>query len=113
MDIENGSVVNIKNATVEFTKGTIGTIRTYQFDTSKGGHPMVNAMAGLAVLKNDEQLIMLNHCAPTGLFPKIEDEFDYAQQELPNGLTQIVFTKKPEAQKTTDFSATSCSGGCG
>ena len=112
MDIENSSVVTIENATVEFKKGTIGTIPTYQFDTSKGGHPMVNAMAGLAVLKDDEQLIMLNHCAPTGLYPKIEDEFDYASQELPNGLTQIVFTKKQEVQSSTDFSATSCSGGC-
>ena len=113
MDITNSSIVNIDNATVEFQKGTIGTITTYQFDTSKNGHPMVNAMAGLAVLKDDEQLIMLNHCAPTGLFPKIENEFDYVHQELPNGLTQIVFTKKLEAQSTTDFSSTSCSGGCG
>ena len=112
MNIENSSVVEIENATVEFKKGMIGTIPTYQFDTSKGGHPMVNAMAGLAALKDGEQLIMLNHCAPTGLFPKIEDEFDYAHQELPNGLTQIVFTKKSEVQSTTDFSATSCSGGC-
>ncbi len=113
MDITNSSVVNIENATVEFKKGTIGSITTYQFDTSKGGHPMVNAMAGLAVLKDDEQLIMLNHCAPTGLFPKIADEFDYTHQELPNGLTQIVFSKKSEVQNTTDFSATSCGGGCG
>jgi len=113
MDITNSSVVNIENATVEFKKGTIGTITTYQFDTSKGGHPMVNAMAGLAVLKDDEQLIMLNHCAPTGLFPKIADEFDYSYQELPNGLTQIVFSKKSEAQSTTDFSASSCGGGYG
>jgi len=113
MNIENASVVNIENATVEFKKGMIGTITTYQFDTSKGGHPMVNAMAGLAVLKDGEQLIMLNHCAPTGLFPKIEGEFDYAHQELPNGLTQIVFSKKPKVQNTTDFSATSCGGGCG
>ena len=113
MDITNSSVVNIENATVEFKKGTIGTITTYQFDTSKGGHPMVNAMAGLAVLKDDEQLIMLNHCAPSGLYPKIEAEFDHADQELPNGLTQIVFTKKPQVQSTTDFSATSCGGGCG
>ena len=34
MDITNSSVVNIENATVEFKKGTIGTITTYQFDTS-------------------------------------------------------------------------------
>ncbi|MEA3492491.1 MAG: hypothetical protein U9R27_11390 [Campylobacterota bacterium] len=113
MDIDNASIVDVENATVEFTKGTIGTIPTYCFDTSKGGHPMVNAMAGLAILEDDDQLIMINHCAPTGLFPKIENEFDYAHQELPNGLTQIVFTKKHDAQSTTDFSATSCGGGCG
>ena len=112
MNIENASTITIENATVEFKKGTIGAITTYQFDTSKGGHPMVNAMAGLAVLKEGEQLIMLNHCAPSGLYPKIEAEFDYADQELPNGLTQIVFSKKAEALKNTDFSATSCGGGC-
>ncbi len=113
MNIENASVVTIENATVEFTKGTIGEITTYQFDTSKGGHPMVNAMAGLAVLEDGDQLIMLNHCAPSGLYPKIEAEFDFVDQELPNGLTQIVFSKKSEAHNSTDFSATSCGGGCG
>ncbi len=112
MNIENSSVIKIENATVDFEEGMVGNIKTYKFDTSKGGHPMVNAMAGLAVLKVDEQLIMINHCAPSGLFPKIEAEFDFAHQELPNGLTQIVFTRKPDATSSTDFSATSCSGGC-
>jgi len=113
MNLENASIITVENATVEFKKGTIGTITTYEFDTSKGGHPMVNAMAGLAVLKEGEQLIMINHCAPAGLFPKIEKEFDFANQELPNGLTQTVFSKKSEVSNTTDFSATSCGGGCG
>lgn len=111
-NIENSSVVNIENATVEFTKGTVGTTTTYLFDTSKGGHPMVNAMAGLAVLKEDEQLVMINVCAPTGLYPKIEKEFHHTEEELPEGLTQIVFTKKQDAQNSTDFSATKCGGGC-
>ena len=113
MNIENVTTVKIENATIDFKKGTMGPITTYLFDTSKEGHPMVNAMAGLAVLKEDEQLVMINHCAPMGLFPKIEDEFNYTHQELPNGLTQIVFSKKSKAQNTTDFSATSCGGGCG
>ena len=113
MNLENATPINIENATVEFTKGTIGSVVTYLFDTSKEGHPMVNAMAGLAVLKDDEQLIMINHCAPSGLFPKIEDEFCHAEMELPNGSTQIVFTRKAGADNTTDFSATSCGGGCG
>ncbi|MEA3433167.1 MAG: hypothetical protein U9R13_01135 [Campylobacterota bacterium] len=113
MQIENATPINVENATVEFKKGTMGPITTYVFDTSKGGHPMVNAMAGLAILKENEQLIMINHCAPSGLYPKIADEFEFTDQELPNGLTQIVFARKSQAQGTTDFSATSCSGGCG
>jgi len=113
MELTNLEIVNVPNATVEFKKGLMGTIPTYIFDTTAGGHPMVNAMAGLAVLKDDEQLIMLNHCAPSGLFPKIESDFNYSYSELPNGKTQVVFTKKADAQNSTDFSSTSCSGGCG
>ncbi|NEW59756.1 hypothetical protein GSY74_00530 [Sulfurovum sp. bin170] len=113
MNIENSTPIKVENATVEFVKGTMGPITTYLFDTTKGGHPMVNAMAGLAILKENEQLIMLNHCPPSGLYPKIADEFDYIDHELPNGVTQIVFSKKSNATNITDFSATSCSGGCG
>jgi hypothetical protein len=113
MNLKNATSVKVENATVPFLKGTIGTVTTYMFDTTKGGHPMVNAMAGLAILQDGEQLIMLNHCPPTGLYPKIANEFDYIDQELPNGATQIVFSKKSNAQNTTDFSSTSCSGGCG
>jgi len=113
MNIDNSEVVSVPNSTVEFRKGNVGSVITYIFDTTKEGHPMVNAMAGLAVLKDDEQLIMINHCAPSGLFPKIEKEFDYAYQDLPSGLTQVVFSKKSQVEGTTDFSATSCGGGCG
>ena len=113
MNLENTTPIKVENATVEFVKGTMGPVTTYMFDTTKGGHPMVNAMAGLAILKEDEQLIMLNSCAPSGLYPKIEDEFDYIDQELPNGVTKIVFSRKSNAQNATDFSATSCGGGCG
>jgi len=113
MELSNLQTVQVPNATVEFKKGLMGSVPTYVFDTSNGGHPMVNAMAGLAVLKESEQLIMLNHCAPMGLYPKIEDEFDFSHTELPNGKTQIVFSRKANAKNNTDFSATSCSGGCG
>jgi len=112
MKLENVESIVVPNATVEFVKGKIGDIVTYQFSTVEGGHPMVNAMAGLAILKDGEQLIMLNHCAPMGLFPKIEAEFDYTYSDLPNGHTQVVFSKKDGATAQTDFSATSCSSGC-
>ncbi len=113
MNIDNSEVVSVPNSTVEFRKGNVGSVVTYIFDTTKEGHPMVNAMAGLAVLKDDEQLIMINHCAPSGLFPKIAQEFDYAYQDLPSGLTQVVFSRKSQVENSTDFSATSCGGGCG
>ena len=113
LELENTQNIEVANATVEFFKGNIGNITTYQFSTVEGGHPMVNAMAGLAVLEEGDQLVMLNHCAPMGLFPKIENEFDYAYGDLPSGLSQIVFSKKAGANSSTDFSATSCGGGCG
>jgi len=111
--IQDKTAVVVPNATVPFFKGRMGDIPTYLFSTVKEGHPMVNAMAGLAVLQEGEQLIMLNHCAPSGLYPKIAEEFDYSDADLPDGTTQIVFSKKVSASNTTDFSATSCSGGCG
>ena len=113
LELQNAQNIDVANATVEFLKGTIGDITTYKFSTVEGGHPMVNAMAGLAVLKEGEQLTMLNHCAPIGLFPKVENEFDYTYSDLPSGLTQVVFSKKAGANASTDFSSTSCSGGCG
>ena len=113
LELENAQKIDVENGTVEFFKGNIDNNTAYQFSTVEGGHPMVNAMAGLAVLKEGEQLIMLNHCAPMGLFPKIEDDFEYKYSDLPSGITQVIFTKKEEANGSTDFSATSCGGGCG
>ena len=111
--LENGQDTVVPNATVKFLKGTVESITAYYFDTSNGGHPMVNAMAGLALLKDGDKLIMINHCAPMGLFPKVENEFDFVYEDMPNGLTQIVFTKKIGSDCSTDFTSTSCSGGCG
>lgn len=113
LELENSKTIEVENATVEFLEGSVGDIKTYQFDTTSGGHPMVNAMAGLAVLKEGEQLIMINHCAPMGLFPKIEAEFEFAHSELSNGMTRVVFSKRTNTKSSTDFSSTSCSGGCG
>ncbi|NKQ40223.1 MAG: hypothetical protein HF962_01465 [Sulfurovum sp.] len=112
MNIENARPLTVDNATVEFIEGTVDGVTTYKFDTTKEGHPMVNAMAGLAILGDDEQLLMVNHCAPMGLYPKIENEFNHSHQEMPDGTTHILFTKKEGTQSTTDFSATSCGGGC-
>jgi len=112
MNIENQEVIEVANATVSFVKGKLGETTAYGFDTSAGGHPMVNAMAGLAVLNEGEKLIMINHCAPMGLFPKVESEFEFTYADRADGLTRIEFTKRIGAQASTDFDSTSCSGGC-
>ena len=112
MNLENQEIVEVPNATVEFVKGSVNGIGAYGFNTSTGGHPMVNAMAGLAMLKDGEKLIMINHCAPMGLFPKVESEFEFAYADREDGLTRIEFTKKTGVSGNTDFESTSCSGGC-
>jgi len=112
MNIQNQEVVEVPNATVTCIKGSLDGVTAYGFDTSAGGHPMVNAMAGLAMLKDGEKLIMINHCTPMGLFPKVENEFEFTYADRADGLTRIEFTKKVGVEANTDFSSTSCSGGC-
>jgi len=112
VNIENKEIIEVPNATVSFVQGNLDGTHAYGFDTSTGGHPMVNAMAGLAMLKDGEKLIMINHCAPMGLFPKVENEFEFSYTDRADGLTRIEFTKKSGVEANTDFSSTSCSGGC-
>jgi len=112
MNIQNQEVIEVPNATVVFVKGNLDGVTAYGFDTSAGGHPMVNAMAGLAMLNEGEKLIMINHCAPMGLFPKVEAEFEFTYADRADGLTRVEFTKKAGVNGVTDFASTSCEGGC-
>ncbi|MFZ9659844.1 MAG: hypothetical protein ACO29X_04765 [Arcobacteraceae bacterium] len=104
----------LEGATVPFYKETINDILTYVFDSSRCGHPepMINAMIGLQTIKNNEKLIMINSKAPAGLFPKVENDFNYEIEELENGTFQITFTKQGDGS-STDFSDRGCGGsGC-
>ena len=109
---ENAQQIEVDGATVPFMKYEENGTIIYQFDSSKSGHPepMINAMSGLQMIKNGEKLEMINSKAPMGLFPKIEDDFDFEVEELVDGRFKITFTKK-SGDTTTDFTATSCSGG--
>jgi hypothetical protein len=70
---------------------------------------MVNAMLGLQLLKNDnDKLIMINHKAPGGLFPKIENNFNYEVIDIEDGKVQVVFSNKNDSTGRTDFSQNSC-----
>ncbi|MEA3384571.1 MAG: hypothetical protein U9Q20_07890 [Campylobacterota bacterium] len=105
--------INIDGATTDFYTYIENNITKYYFDTSDGsGHPMVNAMAGLQALPNDAELIMINHHAPSGLFPKIEANYDYTVEELIDGTSKMVFTYKKDTIQQTDFKDNKCGGGC-
>ncbi|XOB61174.1 hypothetical protein ACMC56_11215 [Campylobacterota bacterium DY0563] len=102
--------IEILGATVDFFKEIQDGLTTYQFDTSMCGppDPMVNAMVGLQLLDNKSQLIMINHKSPAGLFPKIEQDFNFVQENRPDGKVKVTFSKKINSINTTDFSQNSC-----
>lgn len=104
--------IEVQGSSVDFFKSIEDGLTTYHFDTSKCGppEPMVNAMAGLQLLDEKSQLIMINHKAPGGLFPKIEQEFTYEIEQLENGFAKVIFRKKPDSKNTTDFTQNTCAG---
>ena len=103
----------VDGATVDFYKLEKDGQSTYYFDTSKEGppHPMVNAMAGIAMIKDtDATVVMINHKAPGGLFAKLEDDVKYIIEDLPNGLVKVVFSYNKDATANSDLTQTSCAG---
>ena len=110
---EDAQKVAVEGATVDFFKLEKDGQSTYYFDTSKEGppHPMVNAMAGLGMIKGtNDTVVMINHKAPGGLFAKLEDDVKYVIEDLPDGLVKVVFSYNPNAVAESDLSQTSCGG---
>jgi len=54
---------------------------------------------------------MINSKAPMGLFPKIEQDYDYEVENLEDSRVKVVFTKKADAKGETNFGDTACDGG--
>ncbi len=105
--------IDVNGSTVDFYKIEKGNEVIYTFDTSASQppEPMVNAMCGLQLLKDENQtLVMINHKAPMGLFPKIEADFDYEIEQIEDQKVKITFKLKKDAKGTTDFTQNSCSG---
>ncbi len=98
--------------TVDFFKAIEDEKSVYYFDTSKCGapYPMVNAMAGLQLLDENSKLVMINHKVPGGLFPKVEVDYDYDVEDLPDGNVKVVFRKKVDAKGDTNFNENKCHG---
>jgi len=110
---ENAEKIEVMGSTVDFYKIAKDGESTYFFDTSKCGppDPMVNAMAGLQQLQTpQDKLVMINHKAPGGLFPKVEADFNYEIENIEGGFVKVTFTKKSDEASTTDFNSTHCAG---
>lgn len=106
--------IMLDGATVPFFREIDNGAAIYTFDSSRCGHPepMINAMIGLQTIQNNEKLVMINSKAPAGLFPRIENDFNYKIEELTDGRFKIIFTKKSCAT-SIDFKDNKCSGvGC-
>jgi uncharacterized protein (DUF2249 family) len=110
---EMAEQIEVNGATVPFYKYEAEGVVNYQFDSSMSGHPepMINAMSGLQLINGNEKLVMINSKPPMGLFPKVQDEFNFEYEEIGDGKFKIVFTKKGNSDAETDFSDTECSGG--
>lgn len=104
--------VELEDATVDFYRYTLAENAILYFDTSEGGHPMVNAMTGLKALQKDETLVMINHTSPNGLFPKVEADYDYTVENLENEKVKVTFKYKGGVTPQTNFSDNKCGGGC-
>jgi len=104
--------IEVIGSTVDFFKEELDGVTLYHFDSSmcEPPHPMVNAMCGLELLDNDSKLVMINHKSPGGLYPKVENDFDFVEETLSDGKVKVVFSKKVDASNTTDFSQKSCDG---
>jgi hypothetical protein len=110
---ENKSVLNVEGATVPFYQYKKDGFTVIEFDSSScvPPEPMVNAMLGLALVKDAHtKLIMINHRSPVGLFPKIDKNFDIKESVLEDGKVQLEVFYKEGLSELADLSDKSCNG---
>jgi len=105
--------IEVTGATEPFYTYEEDGITYYEFDTSlcTPPAPMVNAMCGLKLIDStDKRLVMINMKKPMGLFPKVEADFTWVDEEIEDGKVKLTFSKRGEGEVSTDFESTSCNG---
>ncbi|MCP4297549.1 MAG: hypothetical protein GY786_18275 [Proteobacteria bacterium] len=103
--------INVQGATVPFYRFQEGDITFYQFNTSftPPPEPFINAMCGLALVKNDHtKLNMINHKEPMGLIDRMAGNFQIDITPLDEELYKITFAYKGEISQQADLTAKSC-----
>ena len=107
------TVIDVVGATVPFTSYEDNGLTFFEFDTSMSGPPapMVNAMSGLQLLDSAEKrLVMINMQEPKGLFPKIQDDYEWDVEKIENDNVKLTYRLKGASASNTDYSSTKCSG---
>ena len=110
---QDAEKVTVEGATVDFYRWKEGETTYYGFDTSRCGppEPMVNAMAGLKLVRDpNTKLVMINHKMPMGLLKKIEENYEIEKEELDDGRVKLVFSYKPGASEKANLSDSHCHG---
>ncbi len=105
--------IEVEGATVPFFTYIDGDAQVFEFDTSKCGppDPMVNAMAGLALIDSaDKKLVMINHKSPGGLLAKIGENYDIVEEKLDGGLVKLTFSYKRGESEKANLDDTHCAG---
>ncbi len=105
--------IEVTGATVPFFTYNDGEAQVFEFDTSKCGppDPMVNAMAGLALLDSaDKKLVMINHKSPGGLLAKIGENYNIDEEALDGGLVKLTFSYKEGESDKANLGDASCAG---
>lgn len=108
---ESAEPIEIQGSTVSFYRFQEGNITYYQFDTSlvSPPDPFINAMCGLALIKNDQiKLIMINHKKPMGLIDRVAGQFEIETIRLEKDLYKLTFSFKGEISLQADLSAKTC-----
>ena len=109
----NKQQIEVTGATEPFFTYEEDGIIYYEFDSSlcTPPGPMVNAMSGLQLIDSpNKRLVMINMKKPMGLFPKIEADFSWEEEELEDGKIKLVFSRKSGGTTSTNFEDNKCKG---
>lgn len=109
----NAKKLEFQNSTVDFFEFEQDEFTYYYFDCSfcSAPEPMINAMIGLRLIDDsNKKLVMINHSEPSGLFPKIKENYNFNVTELDDGNVQIIFSYKAGTTPQTDFEDNHCNG---
>ncbi|MBE0490728.1 MAG: hypothetical protein IBX44_00580 [Sulfurospirillum sp.] len=105
--------LHVEGASVPFFEYEQDGMRVIEFDSSTcvPPEPMVNAMLGLAMIKDEcTKLIMINHKSPMGLYPKIDKNFEVQESKLENGKVKLEIFYKKGLSELADLNDASCMG---